>query len=71
MAGPDSRVATLCHEMSYYGFILNSDDVPPHGKDPLHTTPKEFQMQANSMVNHGSSGVMQNAYNIERYFEIQ
>ncbi len=70
MTGPDSRVATLCHEMSHYGFIFNSDDVPPYGKDSLHTTPIEFQMQANSMVNQGTSGVMQNAYNIERYFEI-
>ncbi|EKK5245904.1 peptidase M35 [Cronobacter sakazakii] len=71
MTGHDSRVATLCHEMSHYGIIFNSDDVPPPGKDPLQTTPKQFQEQANSMVSKGSTGVMQNAYNLERYFEIE
>lgn len=71
MTGHDSRVATLCHEMSHYGFILNSSDVPPQGKNPLQTSPKQFQEQANLMVSKGDTGVMQNAYNIERYFEIE
>lgn len=71
MTGKDSRVSTFCHEMSHYGFILNSEDMTPNNQDPEKTSPAQFQKNANELVSTGSQKVMQNAYNIERYFEIK
>ncbi|MBB6118070.1 type VI secretion system secreted protein VgrG [Rahnella inusitata] len=69
MRGRDSRVATLCHEMSHYGIILNTSDMTPSGNDPMKTSPKDFQSFADNLVKKHDAGVMMNAYNIERYFE--
>ncbi|WP_052184450.1 hypothetical protein [Rahnella aquatilis] len=69
MRGRDSRVATLCHEMSHYGIILNTSDMTPSGKNPMKISPKDFQSFADDLVRKHDTGVMMNAYNIERYFE--
>ncbi|WBM70832.1 hypothetical protein OH773_00760 [Buttiauxella sp. WJP83] len=81
--GVDSRVATLCHEMSHFvkkwsdpslGGMGTSDyDVdgnkPPRNVDDW--TILDHQDGAAKMVSRGDPNVFDNAYNIEKYFEIE
>ncbi|WP_049294102.1 hypothetical protein [Franconibacter helveticus] len=81
VTGKDSRVSTLCHEMSHFikhepfkldstqGGMNTNDDNPKHDYD--HQYPERVYVNyATELVNKHSKDVFNNAYNIERYFEI-
>ena len=80
--GEDSRVSTLCHEMSHFvkkfaapseGGMGTSDyDENCHkiqeGED--NSSYEEHKNGAEKMIKNGDQRVFDNAYNIERYFQI-
>ncbi|EAZ0462821.1 hypothetical protein OJ34_23655 [Salmonella enterica subsp. enterica] len=77
VTGRDSRVSTLCHELShliifkengvYYGG-MGTDDIIPNG---VPDTNENYTKHANSLVRKKSKKVFNNAYNIEKYFEVK
>lgn len=82
--GVDSRVATLCHEMSHFDkhYVdpmlggMGTSDYDVDGKK--HSTREldkwsiqEHRLGADKLVKTGDSNVFDNAYNIERYFELE
>ncbi|MCU6174640.1 M35 family metallo-endopeptidase [Citrobacter cronae] len=69
LRGSDSRVSVLCHEFSHLGEVMNTKDIAPTGKNETDTTSEEYVLRATDLVNTHSRDVMNNAYNIERYFE--
>ncbi|ECF3155667.1 peptidase M35 [Salmonella enterica subsp. enterica serovar Volkmarsdorf] len=69
LRGRDSRVSVLCHEFSHLGEVMNTKDIAPIGKNEKNTTSEEYAQRATDLVNTHSRDVMNNAYNIERYFE--
>lgn len=60
---PIAHVTTLCHEFSHVSEIMNTKDIAPPDKNV------SFSQYARKMVRKQNSDVMNNAYNIERYFE--
>lgn len=77
VTGLDSRVSTLCHELShlviykengvYYGG-MGTDDIIPKG---IKKTNDNYTKHAKNLLQKKSKHVFNNAYNIERYFEIK
>lgn len=63
LMGTDSRVATLCHEFSHVSEIMNTKDIASPDKK-LNSS-----QYAIELVRKQNRDVMNNAYNIERYFE--
>lgn len=63
LTGRDSRVVTLCHEFSHISAIMNTKDI----SSPVRGV--SYAQHARKMVSERSREVMNNAYNIERYFE--
>ncbi|WP_330985861.1 MULTISPECIES: hypothetical protein [Enterobacterales] len=81
--GSDSRVTTLCHEMSHFVKIfadpehggMGTSDYDVKGRKPASgqkdkDTILQHQSGANDMVIRNDYNVFDNAYNIEKYFEI-
>lgn len=63
LEGVNSRVVTLCHEFSHLSEIMNTKDM---------ASPNEgvsYQEYAVKLARDKNRDVMNNAYNIERYFE--
>ncbi|WP_407171914.1 hypothetical protein [Citrobacter farmeri] len=69
LRGEDSRVSVLCHEFSHLGEVMNTQDIAPTGKNEKDSSSNEYVQHATDLVNIHSRDVMNNAYNIERYFE--
>lgn len=77
VTGRDSRVSTLCHELShlviykengiYYGG-MGTDDILPKG---VSRTNGNYTNYADTLREKKSKQVFNNAYNIEKYFEIK
>lgn len=77
ITGCDSRVSTLCHELShlviykengiFYGG-MGTDDIIQKG---VGKTSDNYTKNARHLVQENSKQVFNNAYNIERYFEIK
>ncbi|EDW1644269.1 hypothetical protein EK69_004580 [Salmonella enterica subsp. enterica] len=77
LTGLDSRVSTLCHELShlviykengvYYGG-MGTDDIIQKG---VAETNANYAKHAKYLVQKKSKQVFNNAYNIEKYFEIK
>ncbi|HCB2209310.1 TPA: hypothetical protein MYR09_004401 [Citrobacter farmeri] len=76
LTGPESQVSTLCHELSHfyrngvngeYGG-LGTDDIPTKGGFGKE---KHYVGDANKLRDAHNQYVFKNAYNIERYFELQ
>lgn len=77
ITGEDSRVSALCHELShlviykengdYYGG-MGTDDLLPLGSN---TRRKDYTDHADMLRKKKSKRVFNNAYNIERYFQIK
>lgn len=77
VTGRNSRVSTLCHELShlviykengvYYGG-MGTDDIIPKG---IRKTNDNYTKHAVDLFQKKSKQVFNNAYNIERYFEIK
>lgn len=82
VTGIDSRVSTLCHEMSHFVKIFNdpqhggmgTSDYDLNGMKPKTNTDnfsaEQHNKGATTLVKQASECVFDNAYNIERYFEI-
>lgn len=84
VTGRDSRVATLCHELSHIpkkfsdpsqGGMGTSDyDSKGIRQSPYQEDKDSYKQHvagATKLVNEGNELVFDNAYNIERYFEIE
>lgn len=81
--GVDSRVATLCHEISHFekNFVdptlggMGTLDYESDGSRPLpnqdNSSYKGHLAGADKLVRSGDENVFNNAYNIERYFQIE
>lgn len=77
ITGRDSRVSTLCHELShlviykengaYYGG-MGTDDILPKG---VSRTNGNYTKHADTLLKKKSKQVFNNAYNIEKYFEVK
>lgn len=82
VTGIDSRVATLCHEMSHFekNFVdptlggMGTLDYESDGSKPLPNQDNSSYIGhlngADKLVRTGNKNVFNNAYNIERYFQI-
>lgn len=76
LTGPNSQVSTLCHELSHFyrcgefGELggMGTDDMPTEGG---YSKDKKYIDYANNLRKGGSQYVFRNAYNIEKYFEIE
>lgn len=84
VTGRDSRVSTLCHELSHIPKIyaypekggIGAGDYDSHGvrQSPFgedHDSYEGHVAGANLLISKKSELVFDNAYNIERYFEIE
>lgn len=84
VTGPDSRVSTLCHELSHIpklwtnpsGGGMGTSDYNSKGEkqspfDDDKDSYEEHVIGANKLIKDLSDSVFDNAYNIERYFEIK
>lgn len=81
--GIDSRVATLCHELSHFekNFVdptsggMGTLDYESDGSKPLpnqdNSSYEGHLAGADKLVRSGDKNVFNNAYNIERYFQIE
>lgn len=69
MFGADSKICTLCHEMSHLIRYKGSSDSGGMGTQDLYGKNKPRD-NAVDMRNRKDSNVFRNAYNIELYFEI-
>lgn len=81
--GVDSRVATLCHEISHFekNFVdpslggMGTLDYESDGSRPLpnqdNSSYEGHLAGADKLVRSGDKNVFNNAYNIERYFQIE
>lgn len=81
--GINSRVATLCHEMSHFekNFVdptlggMETLDYESDGSKPLpnqdNSSYAGHLAGADKLVREGSKDVFNNSYNIERYFQIE
>lgn len=83
VTGVDSRVTTLCHEMSHFvkKFTdptiggMGTSDYNDKGLRPVPGQKDKWsilqhQLGAKEMIERGDPNVFDNAYNIEKYFEI-
>ncbi|HCD7967554.1 TPA: hypothetical protein ACKFQ2_002545 [Citrobacter amalonaticus] len=75
-SGSDSKVSTLCHELSHFcRYLINGEQRGGMGtKDsPTKTFDSNYNYvaYAKSLVDKHSPEVFNNAYNIEKYFEIK
>ncbi|SUW65140.1 Uncharacterised protein [Buttiauxella agrestis] len=81
--GKGSRVASLCHEISHFEktFLdssiggIGTADYDVNGQKPKSRKDDKWSYKqhlegAKKLVNKGSENVFDNAYNIEKYFEI-
>lgn len=68
LRGPNSRVSVLSHEFSHLGEVMNTQDITPPGKNEHNTSSDEYVNHAKELVRTHSRDVMNNAYNIERYY---
>ncbi|HDS8835162.1 hypothetical protein [Escherichia coli] len=75
MTGKDSKVSSLCHELTHlvrygpngmYGG-MQSEDMPV---DKELQNAKEYDIFADKLIKNKDIILFENAYNIERYFEI-
>ena len=75
MTGKDSKVSSLCHELTHlvrygpkgmYGG-MQSEDMPV---DKELQNAKEYDIFADKLIKKTDMTLFENAYNIERYFEI-
>lgn len=75
LTGKNSRVSTLCHELSHfyrngaqgeYGG-MGTDDMPTKGG---FNNNKSYVKNADALKIEHSQYVFKNAYNVERYFEL-
>lgn len=76
LTGPGSQVSSLCHELSHFYRYGKNGIYGGMGTDDMPTTggfakAKAYIETANSLKRAGSQYVFKNAYNIERYFELQ
>jgi len=69
LRGHNPRVSALCHEFSHLGEVMHTRDISLPGKTEKNTSADEYEQYAKNLVMNHSRDVMNNAYNIERYFE--
>lgn len=74
--GHNSRISTLCHELSHFSRYcvdgkhyggMGTKDSPTETYDPNF----DYEGYADSLVSKHDPAVFENAYNIEKYFEIK